>query len=139
MAERTAIAGSVTSSARQPTMRRALLPQARHSAVPFQLPTSGRGVPGTAAAGAGERRGARLGAGGGGLAGSLAAAASEPVRYQQPKDALAAIRRGLAQSRTPIAFILDFADLLLTDPQHNDRSDRDLLLMVKKAMMESTR
>src|SRR5262249_16292031 len=87
---------------------------------------------------AGNRSG-RVGAARGAMAGSLAAAASEPVRYQQPKDALAAIRRGLAQSRTPIAFILDFADLLLTDPQHNDRSDRDLLLMVKKAMMESTR
>jgi energy-coupling factor transporter ATP-binding protein EcfA2 len=71
------------------------------------------------------------------MADSLAASAAGPVLYQQPRDALAAIRRGLAQPRIPIAFIVDFADLLLLNPEHTDRDDHDLLLMAKKAMMES--
>jgi energy-coupling factor transporter ATP-binding protein EcfA2 len=106
------------------------------------VPADSRPAPETSASGtvtAGDTgsRSGRAGAARSGMAESLARAASEPVRYHQPKDALAAIRRGLAQSAAPIAFILDFADLLLTDPEHTDRSDRDLLLMVKKAMMGS--
>jgi energy-coupling factor transporter ATP-binding protein EcfA2 len=87
--------------------------------------------------GSGGSRADRAGAARRQMAGSLASATTEPVRYQQPRDALAAIRRGLAQASTPIAFVLDFADLLLLDPEHHDRTDRDLLLLVKKAMMES--
>jgi len=73
------------------------------------------------------------------MASAFAPGTSEPVRYAQPRDALAAIRRGLAQKDTPTAVVLDFAELLLTDPEHNDRNDRDLLLMVKKAMMGAAR
>ena len=71
------------------------------------------------------------------MADSLSVGAATPVQYQQPRAALEVIRRGLAQPRTPIAFIIDFADLLLRNPEHTDRDDHDLLLMVKKAMMES--
>jgi energy-coupling factor transporter ATP-binding protein EcfA2 len=72
-------------------------------------------------------------------AGAFESGTAEPVRYTRPRDALAAIRRGLAQTSTPIAVVVDFAELLLTDPEHNDRDDRDLLLLVKKTMMESGR
>ena len=101
------------------------------------------GAPAGAGQGAGPgpagSRAERAGAARMQMAGSLAAGAAEPPRYHQPREAVAAIRRGLAQSRTPAAFIMDFADLLLLDPEHNDRNDRDLLLLVKKAMMESQR
>jgi hypothetical protein len=71
------------------------------------------------------------------MAESVAQGAATPTRYHQPGDALAAIRRALAQRSVPVAFVIDFAELLLLDPVHHDRHDRDLLILVKKAMMEA--
>ena len=68
---------------------------------------------------------------------SIREGAAESPRYRQPSEALAAVRRGLAQRSRPVAFILDFAELLLLDPDHHDRQDRDLLLLTKKMMLES--
>jgi len=68
---------------------------------------------------------------------SIREGAAEAPRYRQPSEALAAVRRGLAQRSRPAAFILDFAELLLLDPDHHDRQDRDLLLLTKKMMLES--
>lgn len=73
------------------------------------------------------------------MRGSLRAGAEAAPRYRQPAEALAAIRRGLAQQTRPVAFVLDFAELLLLDPDHHDRQDRDLLLLTKKMMLESGR
>lgn len=70
---------------------------------------------------------------------NLREGAAEAPRYRQPSEALAAVRRGLAQESRPVAFILDFAELLLLDPAHHDRQDRDLLLLTKKMMLESGR
>jgi len=58
-----------------------------------------------------------------------------PPTYSGPDEAFPAIRRALAQSHEPVAFIVDFAELLLADPDRADRSDRRLLGMVKKAML----
>lgn len=94
---------------------------------------------GNSGAGAAGRRGSRAAEARTAMATASAVGAARPVRYSQPGEALAVIRRALAQPQTPIAFLLDFADLLLTDPEHNDRNDRNLLLLVKKAMMEAVR
>ncbi|MBL7252715.1 AAA family ATPase [Paractinoplanes lichenicola] len=68
---------------------------------------------------------------------SMAAGAATPVTYATPEQALAAIRGALAQDREPAAFLVDFAELLLTDAEHADRPNRDLLVLVKKAMLEA--
>ncbi len=57
-------------------------------------------------------------------------------RYQGI-GAITAIRRALAQNQEAVAFVMDFADLLLLSPEHHDRSDRQQLGMVKKAMLEA--
>jgi energy-coupling factor transporter ATP-binding protein EcfA2 len=68
---------------------------------------------------------------------SMTTAERTPVSYASPEQALAAIRGALAQRQTPVAFMLDFAELLLTDAEHADRPNRDLLVLVKKAMLEA--
>lgn len=85
---------------------------------------------------AGER-GGRIAEARAAMTAASAAGAAQPVSYDAPSAALGAIRRALGQPQVPVAFLLDFADLLLTNPEHNDRSDRSLLLQVKKAMMEA--
>lgn len=57
--------------------------------------------------------------------------------YNGPDEALPAIRRALRQGDEPVAFIIDFAELLLADPERANRGDRQLLGMVKKAMLEA--
>jgi len=69
------------------------------------------------------------------MAASLRAAA--PPSYDAPDEALPAIRRALRQAEEPVAFVVDFAELLLREPGHVDRPDRRLLGMVKKAMLEA--
>jgi hypothetical protein len=61
-----------------------------------------------------------------------------PPTFQNPLDAATAIRRALAQRREAAAFVVDFADLLLLDPGHHDRSDRQQLAVTKKAMLEAS-
>ncbi len=68
---------------------------------------------------------------------AVATGASTPVQYETPQQALPAIRRALAQDQVPCAFVVDFAELLLLEPEHHERADRDLLAMVKKAMVEA--
>ena len=58
-------------------------------------------------------------------------------RYVEPSEVMSAIRRGLAQSAESLAFLVDFAELLLRDPAHVDRHERQLLALTKKAMLES--
>ena len=57
--------------------------------------------------------------------------------YVEPPEVMNAIRRGLAQSAESLAFVVDFAELLLRDPAHVDRHERQLLALAKKAMLES--
>ena len=94
----------------------------------------GNGGQSTTAVGSGNRAG-RAAAAMRQMDRAVVAGAAEPARYGTPKEALEAIRRGMAQDKTPLAIVVNFADLLLLDPEHNDRSDRELLLIVKKAMM----
>jgi energy-coupling factor transporter ATP-binding protein EcfA2 len=68
---------------------------------------------------------------------NLTTAAQTPLTYSTPDQAVAAMRRALTQKRTPAAFVIDFAELLLADADHPDRPNRDLLVLVKKAMLEA--
>jgi energy-coupling factor transporter ATP-binding protein EcfA2 len=69
------------------------------------------------------------------MARSLRAAARPS--YNAPDEALPAIRRALRQAEEPVAFVVDFAELLLREPKHVDQPDRRLLGMAKKAMLEA--
>jgi energy-coupling factor transporter ATP-binding protein EcfA2 len=67
-----------------------------------------------------------------------ASAPAPPSGAASPDDALAGIRRALAQGGERVAFIVDFAELLVPDPEHAaDRADRRLLGLLKKAMLEA--
>ncbi|MGH4010563.1 MAG: AAA family ATPase [Pseudonocardiaceae bacterium] len=57
--------------------------------------------------------------------------------YDAPDDALPAIRRALGQAEAPVAFVVDFTELLLREPGHVERPDRRLLGIAKKAMLEA--
>lgn len=63
-----------------------------------------------------------------------AVGSARPAALRDPADALAAARAALSQSETPVAVVLDFADLLFADPAQPDRTHRDLLIQLKKAM-----
>jgi energy-coupling factor transporter ATP-binding protein EcfA2 len=63
-------------------------------------------------------------------------AAARPS-YDAPDEALPVIRRALRQTEEPVAFVVDFTELLLREPGHVDRPDRRLLGMAKKAMLEA--
>lgn len=57
-----------------------------------------------------------------------------PAELRDPADALAAVRAALGQSDTPVAVVLEFAELIFAEPNQPDRRYRDLLIQLKKAM-----
>jgi energy-coupling factor transporter ATP-binding protein EcfA2 len=57
-----------------------------------------------------------------------------PAELRDPTDALAAVRAALEQTDTPVAVVLEFAELIFTEPNQPDRRHRDLLIQLKKAM-----
>ena len=65
------------------------------------------------------------------------AQAPAAAAYEGPDDALPAIRRALTQTDEAVAFVVDFAELLVADIDHADRADRRLVGMLKKAMLEA--
>jgi MoxR-like ATPase len=65
------------------------------------------------------------------------APAPAAAAYEGPDDALPAIRRALTQNVEPVAFVVDFAELLVSDIEHADRADRRLVGILKKAMLEA--
>lgn len=56
---------------------------------------------------------------------------------REPEEVFQHIRRAVAQSETPVAMIIDFADKLVSDPERQGDAERNLVVLLKKCMQEA--
>lgn len=121
------IQSAATPPARQPPPAQAPQPQpspAQASAAQAPPTPQADASPGTAATRVDDRMAQALNS-------------APPPNYDRPADALGILRRALAQDTESAAFIIDFAELILLNPDHHDRNDRQILALTKKAMIEA--
>lgn len=63
--------------------------------------------------------------------------ASQLPSFRSVDEAVRAIRLILAQAEVPAAMIMDFADMLVSDPERQDDSEREVLTQLKKTMQSA--
>jgi len=58
-------------------------------------------------------------------------------RLQTPEEVLPVIRNALRQTQIPVAMIVEFADKIFTDPDHQADAERELVVQLKKITQEA--
>ena len=68
---------------------------------------------------------------------AMANARAATPMLQAPTQALAAIREVMRHNETPAAFVVDFSDKLVSDPNHQQEAERMVLVQLQKALREA--
>ena len=68
---------------------------------------------------------------------SCTAPVSRMPARQDPEEVLRLIRQALRQTETPVAMIIDFADKLVSDPEHQPEEERKLTVLLEKIIEEA--
>ena len=101
------ISRAMGGAAQTPTPSPDPAPATPNAAPPRSMPRAGAGLPSTA------------------------------PRLQQPQQALDAIRHSVRQSGVASAFVVDFTDKLVSDPQQQQEAERLVLVQLKKVVQEA--
>jgi hypothetical protein len=68
---------------------------------------------------------------------AMANARAATPMLQPPSQSVAAIREVIRQAETPAAFVLDFSDKLVQDPERQQEAERIVLVQLQKALREA--